>query len=35
MNLSVKDLRFSYQRGQEVLKGISFDKSCILKSSVK
>ena len=25
MTLSVKDLRFSYQRGQEVLKGISFD----------
>lgn len=25
MNLSVKDLRFSYQRGVEVLKGISFD----------
>ena len=25
MNLSVKDLRFSYQRGREVLKGISFD----------
>lgn len=25
MNLSVKDLRFSYQRGQEVLKGVSFD----------